>query len=60
MDLLCFWGAALLQLWFGFRLIRNNFQGGKRTDPPLARSTSGYHLESALKKRAGELIYIGI
>ncbi|WP_156376356.1 hypothetical protein [Neorhizobium vignae] len=40
MDLLCFWGAALLQLWFGFRLIRNNFQGGKRSDPPLARSTT--------------------
>jgi hypothetical protein len=35
MDLWCFWGAVLLQLWFGFRLIRNNFQD-RRSDAPLA------------------------
>jgi hypothetical protein len=27
MDVWCFWGAAMLQLWFGLYLIRSNFRG---------------------------------
>ncbi|MBP2560867.1 hypothetical protein J2857_003636 [Neorhizobium galegae] len=32
MDVWCFWGAAVLQLWFGFYLIRRNFHGKMSND----------------------------